>query len=154
MHVDFACPACETAQRASIAPDAAELCCLHCSWKKPLENSLTSNGEATECPVCSCTDLWKQKDFPPKIGLTLVGLGILLSTLAWADLRPVLAIGVLMGFALLDLVLYALMPDVLVCYRCDARLRDTTIEESHPRFDLEVHERYRQESMRVTSARS
>ena len=99
--------------------------------------------------MCGCDDLWRQKDFPPALGLTLVGLGALLSTLAWLWYYPVAAIGILMAFALVDLVLFALMPDVLVCYRCGARYRHTAIREDHPRFSLELAERYRQEERRL-----
>lgn len=152
MHVDFSCPACESDQRVEVAADQSSLSCGQCDWKSA-GGAAPGHGEHVEaCPVCGCDDMWRQKDFPPALGLTMVGLGILLSTLAWADLRPVLAIGVLMGFALVDLLLYALMPDVLVCYRCGARVRRTDIAESHPRFDLEIHERYRQESLRMETA--
>jgi hypothetical protein len=54
-----------------------------------------------------------------------------------------------MAFALADLVLFALMPDVLVCYRCGARYRGTEFREDHPRFSLELSERYRQEERRL-----
>ncbi len=54
-----------------------------------------------------------------------------------------------MAFALADLLLYALMPDVLVCYRCGSRHRYVNLDEDHPRFSLELHERYRQEAKRL-----
>jgi hypothetical protein len=104
------------------------------------------------CLVCGCGDLWRQKDFPQGLGLLLVGLGALGSTIAWAYWRPVLAIGILMGFALADLLLYTLMKDVLVCYRCRARHRNAHLDEEHPRFNLEVAERYRQEALRLENS--
>ncbi|MDA1013646.1 MAG: hypothetical protein O3A00_04230 [Planctomycetota bacterium] len=79
----------------------------------------------------------------------MVGLGVLLSTIAWAMYLPEYAIGVLMGFALVDLLLYTFMPDMLVCYRCSARYRHADLGEDPRRFDLEVAERYRQESIRL-----
>ena len=78
----------------------------------------------------------------------MVGLGILLSTIATAYYLPMLAIGVLMGFALLDMVLYWLMPDALVCYRCHARYQQLSHDDQHVKFDLELNERYRQEAIR------
>ena len=107
------------------------------------------DGPPKRCLVCDCGDLWRQKDFSPRVGLTMVGLGILLSTIAWARMEPLWAIGTLMAFALLDLMLYVLMSDVLVCYRCGARHRHAHLAEDHPRFNLETHERYRQESLRL-----
>lgn len=102
-----------------------------------------------QCLACGCSDLWRQKDFPPLLGLTFVALGALLSTIAWSFYRIEMALGILMGFALLDLILYALMSDVLVCYRCDARHRRVNLDENHSRFNLELAERYRQEARRI-----
>lgn len=78
----------------------------------------------------------------------MVACGATFSTIAWAYMMPMTALGILMGFALVDLVLYALMPDVLVCYSCEARHRQTGDSEQHPKFSLEVMERYRQEAIR------
>lgn len=105
------------------------------------------------CLVCGCGDLWRQKDFPQKLGLALVGLGALLSTIAVALFMPLTALGVLLAFALLDLVLFVYMPDVLVCYRCGARHGRTPLGEEYPRFDLETAERYRQEAARLSDTR-
>ena len=79
----------------------------------------------------------------------MVGLGVLLSTIAWTMYMPVTAIAVLMMFAAIDLILYWLMPDVLVCYRCQARHRHANLDGQQPRFSLETAERYRQESKRL-----
>ncbi len=88
------------------------------------------------------------KDFPPALGLLFVGMGIILSSTAWAFHLPTVALGVLMGFALIDLLLYTFMGDMLVCYRCRARHRRAEMHEEHPKFDLEVAERYRQQELR------
>ena len=81
--------------------------------------------------------------------LTIVGAGALASSIAWSFYLPKTAIAILMAFALFDLVLYAVMKDVLVCYRCGARHRNANPPEEHPRFNLEVAERYRQEALRL-----
>jgi hypothetical protein len=77
-----------------------------------------------------------------------VGAAILLSTIAYALWQPVLAIGILMGFALVDALLYLFMQDVSVCYRCAARHAGFELPDAHHTFDLEVAERYRQERLR------
>ncbi len=84
--------------------------------------------------------------------MLFVALGALLSTIAWFYMWLVVAIGILMVFALADLLLYALMNDVLVCYRCNARHRHAIIDEQHARFDLETAERYRQEAIRLNES--
>jgi len=92
--------------------------------------------------VCGCDDLWRQKDFPPALGLFFAGTAIVLSSIAWAYYNPNWAIGILMVFALVDMVLYTFMGDMLVCYRCRARHRRTAMQDEHPAFNLEVSERY------------
>jgi hypothetical protein len=126
-----------------------EISCGRCGWSRLIGSGDGSRLSPESCLVCGCDDLWRQKDFPPRLGLTLVGLGALLSTIAWLWYYPVAAIGILMAFALLDLLLFTLMPDVLVCYRCGARYRHAVIGDDHPRFSLELAERYRQEERRL-----
>ena len=86
--------------------------------------------------------------------MALVGLGAVLSTIAMAWYYPATALGILLAFALGDLALYVIMPDVLVCYRCQARHRVTQPDDEYPRFNLETAERFRQEAARLGEAQS
>ena len=142
MQIIFQCPACERRAEIRPRPQQAPIDCPHCDWQRD-EGALDFDGNyVCRCRICGCDDLWRQKDFPPSLGLLFVGLGIVLSSIAWAWHRPVSAIGVLMGFALIDLILYTFMSDMLVCYRCRARHRRTPLQEQHSGFDLEASERY------------
>lgn len=123
--------------------------CLQCHWSRPMDGKDVHDGRPERCLVCGCDDLWRQKDFPQALGLAFVAIGALLSTIAWAYHYPSVALGVLMVFAAADLLLFAIMKDVLVCYRCHARHGNVMMEENHPRFNLETAERYRQEAARV-----
>lgn len=84
----------------------------------------------------------------------MVITGAVLSTIAWYYREPVWAIGILMGFALIDMILFVVMPDVLVCYRCQSRY--TGFDDAGPtgHFNLETAERYRQEIIRREQSRS
>lgn len=84
--------------------------------------------------------------------MSIVALGVVLSTIAMAYMRPELSLGILMAFALADMILYVVMRDCLVCYRCHARFRKIANLESESAFDLEINERYRQESIRLKQA--
>jgi hypothetical protein len=152
MHVLFQCPACEKTRRANVAVEAKELACEECHWIRPLRAEDVVGGIPCRCLVCGCGDLWRQKDFPQRLGLAMVALGAILSTIAWAYHLPATALGVLLGFALVDLLLFTFMKDVLVCYRCNARYRDADLGDDHPRFNLEKAERYRQEAARLEAA--
>jgi hypothetical protein len=149
MNLAYQCPHCELTRRAELASEDEHLACGHCEWSRPLSPADWNGETPARCLACSCHDLWRQKDFPQWLGVSMVACGALFSTIAWANYMPMTALGILMGFALVDLVLYALMPDVLVCYRCEARHRQTGDPEQHPKFNLEVMERYRQEAIRL-----
>jgi hypothetical protein len=127
--------------------------CDECHWNRPVPAGDLEHAAPQRCLVCGCDDLWRQKDFPQRAGLAMVALGALLSSIAWAYHMPATALGVLLGFGLVDLVLFTVMPDVLVCYRCHARYRNVTFRDDHPRFNLETAERYRQEAARRDQTR-
>lgn len=152
MQLVFQCPACRQPTRSEITA-AGDVCrCMHCDWRRELGEEDVRAEKPARCLICGCGDLWRQKDFPQKLGLLIVAAGALLSTIAWAYMRPLLALGVLMAFALVDMLLYAFMQDVLVCYRCGARHRHAHPDASYPAFDLEVAERYRQEAKRLENS--
>lgn len=153
MYVRYACPSCQ--QRSQKVLDAAVevLNCPGCNWERPVRQADIQDGLPQKCLVCGCQDLWRQKHFPPALGLTMVALGALLSTIAWAYYMPKLAIGVLLFFALIDVLLYTFMKDVLVCYRCQSHYGNAALLDDHPQFNLETAERYRQEAARLAAAR-
>ena len=149
MQVQFHCPKCLQADTGDADDSTTLLACRHCGWNRPLPDGDVRSGAPVRCLACGCDDLWRQKDFPPQLGVAIVGTGILLSTLATAWMRPVLSIAILMVFALVDLCLFLIMSDALVCYRCHARFRRVGTADRHPKFNREVNERYRQESLRM-----
>lgn len=111
-----------------------------------------ANDKPVRCLGCGNEDLWRQKDFPQGLGFVMVLLGAVLSSIAWAYHYPVLAMSILAGFALVDMVLYWLMPDVLVCYRCRARHHVGVADGTFEAYDHELGERYRQEKLRMESS--
>lgn len=154
MQLIFRCPRCQQTSRVEVSKSLETLECESCDWSRAVQAGELDDQELPQrCLACSCDDLWRQKDFPQKVGLLIVGLGILLSTIAWAYFQILLAIGILMGFALLDLALYSLMSDVLVCYSCGARHRHIDPDERHLGFNLETAERHRQEAARLADTK-
>ena len=149
MHVALRCPQCQQSIHAEVASDGGKLHCDACLWDRPIEAGDLQEGTPQRCLACGCNDLWRQKDFPQDLGLALVALGAILSTIAWACYMPQTALGILLAFAFADLLVYTFMPDVLVCYRCKARHKNAPLDQDHPRFNLETAERYRQEAARL-----
>jgi hypothetical protein len=145
--VTFCCPKCQQTNRlAVVAGEGVQ--CAGCGWQRAAGLEDFVQGKPVHCLVCGCNDLWRQKNFSSRVGLLMVGAAILFSTIAYALWQPVLALGILMGFALIDALLYLFMRDVSVCYRCGARHAGFDPAGSHETFDLEVAERYRQERLR------
>ena len=64
--------------------------------------------------------------------------------LAWGYGQPIVTFAILFATALLDVVLYMIVPNALMCYRCGAQYRQVVGLDQHGAFDLEVHERHRQ----------
>lgn len=149
MEMAFLCPVCEQQTQCECSDRTEKLECHHCDWERPISENTIQQGAIHSCIACGCEDLWKQRDFPQWLGITIVAIAATLSTIAWAMYENVWAIGILMAFGLLDYVFYAIMPDVLVCYRCRARYRHSTDEAAIPRFNHETAERYRQEEIQL-----
>lgn len=149
MQLIYRCPACQKQTHREISQPGDTLRCESCGWSRVAVDVDFDDGRPARCLTCGCDDLWRQKDFPQRLGLLIVGLGILLSTIAVWYWRPFLSIGILMVFALGDMLLYALMNDVLVCYRCGSRHRSIEPGERHVGFNLETAERHRQEAKRL-----
>ena len=75
------------------------------------------------------------------------------SSIAWAYSLPVLTFAVLFATALADVVLYLVVPDALMRYRCGAQYRMAAGMARHGAFNLETHERYRQQVARMAGHR-
>ena len=154
MQVLFQCPLCQATRAAAVELETRNVSCTDCGWTRPVPVDVVSAVGPKTCLICGCGDLWRQKDFPQKLGLAMVALGALLSTIAFSLYMPTWALGILLAFALADMVLFVVMKDVLVCYRCHARYKHADWREDHPRFNLETAERYRQEAARLEEFRN
>lgn len=152
MQLIYQCPKCDSPNIEVISEETTGLTCSSQDWTREITSADIENDSPKHCLCCGNEDLWRQKDFPQGLGLLMVLTGGILSTIAWWYVEPVWALGILLVFAAIDMVLYAVMNDVLVCYRCRARHRKANIQEDHPRFDLELNERYRQEEIRLAEA--
>jgi hypothetical protein len=98
----------------------------------------------TACPACGCTDLFVRKNFPQRLGLSIVILaGIAFLVLAASRNRFYLGAIVLVVAAVIDALLYLLVPRITVCYRCRAEFRDVPVNPRHEGFELAIGEKYR-----------
>ena len=73
----FPCPQCERLSRAEIAPDASDFRCALCGSQTLVPPGAFDAAKLHRCLVCPSTDLFVRKDFPQRLGVTIVALGIL-----------------------------------------------------------------------------
>jgi hypothetical protein len=105
------------------------------------------------CSACGNTELYKKKDFPHWLGLTILAGACLAFVLSNAFYQQWWGWAVLIGSALFDGLLYLWVGDVVVCYRCGAHHRGADSAACKP-YELIVAERYRQERLRREELRA
>jgi hypothetical protein len=106
------------------------------------------------CRICGNEELYKKKDFPHGLGLTILTAACLGSIIPYYLYHQWLTWTILIGSALVDGVLYLWVGDAIVCYRCHTQYCGfETLAEHHP-FDLGIGERYRQEQIRREQLRA
>ena len=129
--VEFGCSGCGRAVEACPGETAT---CARCGAPSTLEDpGVDALGE---CLACGCPELYRHRDFNQKLGLLVIGAGVALS-LGLSTFVPLVAA------AAVDLLLYLVLPDVAICYRCKAHHRGFRNIRAIRSFDLERHEHYR-----------
>lgn len=152
MNVAFRCPHCNALASASVAEDAPEFACAACSGKLHAPADSVREGHLTQCLVCPCKELYIRKDFSQGVGIGIVVVGFVISSVFWYYRMPLWSYGTLFATALIDVVLYLTVGNVLQCYQCHAQYRGLPSLEMHEGFDLETHEKHRQQQIRLARA--
>jgi hypothetical protein len=102
--------------------------------------------------VCENTELYKKKNFPHALGLSILAAAAIGFVVLHGLYFPRAAWAILIGSAIVDGVLYLAVGDVIVCYRCGAEYRGVASDAIHQPFELVTAERYRQERLRREQA--
>ena len=149
MNATFSCPACQAGVRQQFDASTAALRCPACSQEIKAPPGAVEGRRVTRCLVCPSTDLFVRKDFPQRVGVLIVAVGIVGSSIAWYYANLAWTFGILFATALADLALFALVGNALMCYRCGALYRGAEEMDAHGQFNLETHEKYRQLAARM-----
>lgn len=147
--VTYHCLQCERTANVAFADGADTVECPHCGTPTVHDHACFRHGRLEQCLLCPSRDLFLRKDFSPRVGVTIVVLGFAASTVAWANYQIAASFAILFATAVIDLVLFLIMGNVVECYCCHAQYRGLSDETSHGRFDLEVHEKHRQHAARL-----
>jgi hypothetical protein len=86
-------------------------------------DAVRTDRAVDRCPVCGGDAFYIRKDFDPKVGLTVVIIGALISAGFYWFGRDLIAYSILASAALIDLVVYGRLKDLTVCYRCHSEFR-------------------------------
>jgi hypothetical protein len=151
MNATYACPACETAVRQQFDADSTTLACPHCGQQVRITAGSIDGERVKRCLACPSSDLYVRKDFPQRIGVLIVAVGIVGSSIAWHYGDLAWTFGILFATALADVALVAVVGNALMCYRCGAQYRGVEKMDAHGPFRLETHEKHRQLAARVGS---
>jgi len=146
MDIRFPCPECDCPGRMDPLKTQAWQCprCDH----EVHTNRPAQESELHTCMLCGSGELYKKKDFPHWLGLTILTVACLGSIIPYYLYHQWLTWTILIGSALVDGLLYLWVGDAIVCYRCNAHYRGfQSLPEHHP-FELGIAERYRQERIR------
>jgi hypothetical protein len=146
----FACPCCE---QPAVSPvhQAGDWQCSACDQRLHLD---AAGPTLPTCLVCGNHELYKKKDFPHWLGMTILIVALILSTVTLIWYEWWWSWSFLIGSAIVDGVMYLMVGDVVVCYRCEAHYQGFTPTDAHQPFEITIGERYRQERMRKERARS
>ena len=149
MNITFRCPQCHELAGVEFNAVPSDVACPHCQTKWPATDGVAPDGQLTHCLVCPSTELFVRKDFSQPLGVTIVVIAAIFSSIFWAYRMPLWTYAVLFAAALLDVILYVTVGNMLQCYRCQAQYRGVPgLEEREP-FDLETHEKHRQQKIRL-----
>ena len=146
MQIIVKCPKCDASLPVAANAPHGGIVCGRCGKEVVLEVSeaVRTDRAVDWCPVCSGADFYSRKDFDPKLGLTVVVIGALVSAVFYWFGRDLVAYSILAAAALIDLVVYSRLKDLTVCYRCHSEFRGGYVRNA-PAFDLHTADALEQE---------
>lgn len=129
--VHFLCPKCDArlGRELNEPPRACEHCGSANEVVAPPAGSLID-----KCAACNHDQLYVQKDFNRTTGIALVVLGSIF--VPWTYGLS------LLGVTILDYIVWRLVKNVIVCYRCQAVHRGYPTNPAIKHFDLATHDRH------------
>ena len=129
--VNSLCLQCE--KRLSREPGEPQRVCEHCGAATAVV-APPAGAIVSRCAACGHDQLYFQKDFNRATGIALVVVGSIFVPWTWGLS--------LLGVTILDYIVWRLVKDVIVCYRCQAVHRGYPANPDLKPFDLVTHDRH------------
>ena len=154
MQILVRCPGCDAGLPVAASERPSAITCGGCGRGIPLDISDALQGDRAvdRCPVCAGRDFYLRKDFDPRLGLTVVVAGALISAVFYWFGQDLIAYSILGGAALIDLAVYGRLKDLTVCYRCHSEFRGA-YSRAASQFDLHTADVLEQEYERKIGRR-
>jgi hypothetical protein len=136
MRVKSFCPKCLRPTSAALEPAPAEVACA-CGVRRAvtMTESLTAKRIVDRCVFCASGYFYVEKNFNRWVGLGVLTAAIL-GFLWTITFNWFVAIGILLGAALLDMIAYAFAGDRTICYQCLAEYTGVVRNPDHGPYDL------------------
>ena len=136
MRVVSYCSKCLRGTPLSI-PGEPEVFCRHCSDKRSVtpSASITENKIVDVCALCGGGHFYIEKQFPGWLGGSIV-VAAIVSFLILTTVNIAVALGVLLGAAALDWVVYQVVPLRTICYQCLAAYCGAARNPEHTTYEL------------------
>ena len=108
-----------------------DLVCPNCKKEIPtyVDEKAKNEGKIDHCLICNGTKLFRQKLFNRNVGVAIVVVGIIASFFVEFPVLPLVIV------ALIDALLFFLLPYMIICYQCDAEHRGFPISEELKQYD-------------------
>lgn len=151
MNVSFVCPKCDRSCRVEFDDATKSIACAGCGRTVAVPAGAIAKGRIQACLLCPSQELFVRKDFSQRLGITIIVLGFIASAITWYLHYIIATYAILFATAMIDVVLFLVVGNVLECYRCHAHYRDLSGLDNHAAFNLETHERHRQQLIRLKS---
>jgi hypothetical protein len=144
VNVCFSCPNCD----GPASVDLGQPCDWQCAQSDHRLHIEAPNPDLPHCVICGNGELYKKKDFPHWLGMSILVGACILSVLTYWLYEPFWTWVILIGSASFDGLLYLWVGDAIVCYRCNAHYRGFEATAAHQPFEITIGERFRQERLR------
>jgi len=143
VRISFRCPHCKRELEFDDLTQSESPCPL-CdkTVKLRITERMRCDNVVDRCAVCDCNKVYIQKDFNRTLGVSIFAAGAVVSLVLYGFNLVWQAFGVLLGCALADALLYKLLPDVTICYKCYAQYRGCAANLDNQPFELGLAEKY------------
>ena len=157
MNVTYFCKTCDQVTRVPLTVESTAVSCGRCTAEQAFPTTCFGADEAgnrtlQRCTICGSRELYYRKQFNQRLGIAIIALGSTLSTIAYAYHELVWTFLILFVFAGADLLFYIFMKNLLQCYKCNSEFRGFEDSPEYQPFNLEVHEKFHQQRVRLERA--